>query len=500
MSSSWRGAREGIRTSRVLFLYPTRATATEGFRDYVSWAPEDDAGLLSGTAAYELKDIFGTPDDSASKDPRRGRNYQSESRLFALGHWKKRIFSATADQFFPFLQFEYGPLCLLPLLAESIVVVDEVHSFDRSMFSTLRRFLREFPAVPVLCMTATLSKIRRGELLDPAIGGLTAYPREMPIDLEEDATHPRYRVEWIDREGAGPLARDELAAGRRVLWVSNRVADCQDAYEAARDPDEVHSDSDSIRRFCYHSRYRLKDRKDRHRELVEAFQDSARGTAEGPGVFGSTTQVCEMSLDLDAQVLITSLAPIASLIQRMGRCNRDSKRMKSEGLIGRVYVIRPEPGKELPYEKEELEAAERFVDAIVGLRGPEQAISQQKLEDLYRKFDPSQEEPELLSPFLDSGPYAAAKEASFRDIEAHTVPCLLDDDLKHKVIPILQAHDPAERIIDGFVVPVPRRFATEPKPEATWFPRWLSVARMSAYDEAIGFDERKIAPGGGGDA
>ena len=144
--------------SRVLFLYPTRATATEGFRDYVSWAPEDEAGLLSGTADYELHDMFETPDD------RHDRDYRADPRLYALGYWRKRIFSATADQFFPFLQYVYGPLCLLPLLAESVLVVDEVHSFDKSMFSTLKRFLKEFATVPVLCMTATLPAERRRRL------------------------------------------------------------------------------------------------------------------------------------------------------------------------------------------------------------------------------------------------------------------------------------------------------------------------------------------------
>jgi CRISPR-associated endonuclease/helicase Cas3 len=95
--------------ARVIFLYPTRATATEGFRDYVSWAPEDEAGLLSGTADYELQDMFETPDDFG--DLRGGRDYRSDPRLYALGHWKKRIFSATADQFFPFMQYQYGPIC-----------------------------------------------------------------------------------------------------------------------------------------------------------------------------------------------------------------------------------------------------------------------------------------------------------------------------------------------------------------------------------------------------
>ena len=106
--------------------------------------------------------MFETPDDS--KDPRRDSSYRSDPRLYALGHWKKRIFSATADQFFPFMQYGYGPICLLPFLVESVLVVDEVHSFDKSMFSTLKRFLKEFPDVPVLCMTATLPVERRNDL------------------------------------------------------------------------------------------------------------------------------------------------------------------------------------------------------------------------------------------------------------------------------------------------------------------------------------------------
>jgi CRISPR-associated endonuclease/helicase Cas3 len=239
--------------ARVLFLYPTRATATEGFRDYVSWAPEDDAGLLSGTADYELQDMFETPDDS--EDPRKGRDYRSDPRLYALGHWKKRIFSATADQFFPFMQYQYGPICMLPLLAESILVVDEVHSFDESMFSTLRRFLKEFPTVPVLCMTATLPIERRNEL---TACGLTPYPETTPPDLADDAKYERYHVEWIGRDEAADLVARELLRQRRVLWVSNRVNDCQEVYrrhQAAEDDDDV-----VVRVFCYHSRFKLDHR------------------------------------------------------------------------------------------------------------------------------------------------------------------------------------------------------------------------------------------------
>src|SRR5439155_8741823 len=44
--AAWRWARAQApnhEVGRVIFLYPTRGTATEGFRDYVGWAPEAEA-------------------------------------------------------------------------------------------------------------------------------------------------------------------------------------------------------------------------------------------------------------------------------------------------------------------------------------------------------------------------------------------------------------------------------------------------------------------------
>lgn len=470
--------------SRVLFLYPTRATATEGFRDYVSWAPEDDAGLLSGTADYELQDMFTTPDDG--DDPRWGRDFRPDPRLFALGHWKKRIFSATADQFFPFMQYGYGPLCLLPLLAESILVVDEIHSFDASMFSTLRRFLKEFPDVPTLCMTATLPGKRREELVMEC--NLRPYPETPPADLVRDSGHPRYHVEWIDRGQAATLVREELDKRRRILWVSNRVRDCQAVL--GKFYDNGYIGPGAISAYCYHSRFKLDDRKERHKQLIRAFQDSVQDGAVPQAILGATTQVCEMSLDLDAEILVTELAPIASLIQRMGRCNRDSAKLRDRP-IGRVYVLRPEPGKEKPYEKEDLDIAERFVNKLAG-----RDVSQVALEEVFRECDPGEVEPEKLCPFLDSGPYAEARETSFRETDEFTVPCVLDHDLP-KVLDILGEPHPAKREpIDGFIVPVPRRFANEKRPEGSRFPRWLSVAPGACYNALTGFEDRDRRPVG----
>ena len=151
----WIAGRLAVRpAARILFLYPTRGTATEGFRDYVSWAPETDAALLHGTAMYDLEGMFENGDERASRD------YTVERRLFALGQWPKRIFSATVDSFLGFMASQYASICLLPLLADSVVVIDEVHSFSSGMFSSLVKFIEKFN-VPVLCMTASLPPKRR---------------------------------------------------------------------------------------------------------------------------------------------------------------------------------------------------------------------------------------------------------------------------------------------------------------------------------------------------
>jgi CRISPR-associated endonuclease/helicase Cas3 len=303
----------------VLFLYPTRGTATEGFRDYVSWAPEADASLVHGTAAYDLAGMFTNPDDA-----RTGKQFNDEAnaRLFALAQWPKRVFSATVDAFLGAMANQYGPICLLPVLADSVVVIDEVHSFSPSMFSALRCFLQRFD-VPILCMTASLPNQRRDVLTEL---GLEIFPRETAQfeDLSRASDRPRYRVHTTTKAEAERVAHRELRNGRRVLWVVNRVDECQRIYRrmTGRDgltrgaPESVPDEQV----LCYHSRFRLRDRRDRHKLVVEEFQRKDRRAA-----LAVTTQVCEMSLDLDADVLISEVAPVTALIQRMGRCCRQKE-------------------------------------------------------------------------------------------------------------------------------------------------------------------------------
>lgn len=458
---------------RILFLYPTRATATEGFKDYTAAAPETDAGLLHGTSAYELEkyeldQLEDVPDDPHTGSNVRQKNFQPDPRLFALGLWGKRYFSATVDRFLSFLVFNYESTVLLPLLVDSAIVLDEIHAYDRKMFHLVLAFLKAFD-VPVLCMTATLPESRRKQLEKL---GLELYPNnpDAVAELKREEERPRYRITESDRETAKQLAHTAYAAGKRILWVVNTVDRCQ---KLARE----------LSAMCYHSRFKLADRQKRHEEVVAAFKRD-KNQCILPQI-AVTTQVCEMSLDLDADVLITELAPCSALVQRFGRSNRHGYLNSSE-----IFVY--EPDKELPYTKEELDKARKFLSAIIG-----EDRSQSFLSEQLEIHGEEEVKGDGNAPFLTGGYYANGE--PFRDIENWTRDCILDGDDGdlsrveeiHAANLVALKEGKPKQSWDGFVVSVPNKLATpisERKPE-TKLPSYLGVANSTLYSEAFGFEE-----------
>jgi CRISPR-associated endonuclease/helicase Cas3 len=478
--AAWRWIAAQLRrrpAARVIFLYPTRATAKEGFRDYVSWAPDADAGLMHGTAEFDLQGLF-----TNAEDPRYDNKYETDRRLYALRFWTRRVFSATVDQFLAFMQYTYGPVCLLPLLVDSVVVIDEVHSFDRAMFSALKDFLKTFD-VPVLCMTATLPNDRRADL---AGCPMEVYD-DKPGELKTIAEAPRYRLRRTTAHQVGAHVTQALKAGKRVLWVVNQVKRAQHAVRALAcdfapaDLEQEHLHfMPGVRLFCYHSRYKLADRVRRHNAVVDAFR------AGCPAALALTTQVCEMSLDMDADLLITEACPISSLIQRMGRCNRACTPRETAGDV-LVYQPLDNQGRpdHLPYDPAMLTGMEAFLSKLSARPSLNQVDLEQGLADA--PLPPAVGDKD--SSFLQSGPYALGGEEDFRDIAEFTVRAVLAGDIA-EFATLKEAKKPT----DGLIVPVPLRLG---RGRDDRLPHYLAVADGSHYHAAIGFcDDPLTVPGG----
>lgn len=457
--AAWKWAEAQAREKeigKVIFLYPTRGTATEGFRDYVGWAPEAEAAYVAGDSKYMLEAMASNP--SEATEGKTHRLKESEERLFALGLWSRRYFSATVDQFLGFMEHSYTGLCLLPLLADSAIIIDEIHSFDRRMFDSLVVFLRTFD-VPVLCMTATLPTSRREELIR---AGLKIYPTDderVELRLEELERHPRYRHEPVkDTSEALIHATTAYRRGERVLWVVNTVSRCQGI--AACLEKEL-----GIQILTYHSRFKLTDRQRVHAATVAAFQQKESAA------IAVTTQVCEMSLDLDADVLITEVAPISSLVQRFGRANRHLARGRDFRATLHTYY----PEKSLPYTDDEIEAATSFLKELGS-----GDVSQRIMAEMLERFSLKEREAEGSARFLDGGYFATR--GAFRDADDYTHPCVLNSDLE-QVKGCIDEHKP----FDGFIVGVPKRFADVSDTRPSWLPKYLGIANAEFYSPDRGF-------------
>jgi CRISPR-associated endonuclease/helicase Cas3 len=359
----------------------------------------------------------------------------------------------------------------LPVLADSVVVIDEIHSFSPEMFDSLVCFLKTFD-VPVLCMTATLPQTCIKDLtvkldkVKPGLG-LEVFPtsdRSELAELEEAEVMERYLIAQTTEETALELAVKAYQDSKRVLWVVNTVDRCREKAQKleALLKTEV---------LTYHSRFKLADRQERHRETVEAFA-LHQGQASKKAAIAVTTQVCEMSLDLDADVLITELAPISSLVQRFGRSNRGGKRDYSE-----IYVYSP-PGN-LPYDREELEQSSKFISNVLG------RTSQKQLAEKLKEHSPPGRYSDGSAPFVTQGYWASPE--SFRDIDDFAVNAVLTEDLG-EITQYLESKPPQP--IDGFIVPVPknyklRNFSNRPKQ----LPKYLEIADSKFYSSQRGFGE-----------
>lgn len=458
--AAWRWADAQARArqiGKVIFLYPTRGTATEGFRDYVGWAPEAEGALVHGTARYELEGMLSNPSDATA-----GKSHmqtEAQERLFALGLWSRRYFSATVDQFLSFMEHSYTSLCLTPVLADSALIIDEVHSFDQRMFKNLIAFLQAFD-LPVLCMTATLTPSRREALVN---AGLKPYPNveepDVLASLERQERHLRYRHQSLsDVQESLREAVEAYREGERVLWVVNTVKRCQQIgllLEAEL----------GVPVLSYHSRFRLCDRQRIHGETIAVFQQSSKAA------IAVTTQVCEMSLDLDADVLISEVAPVSSLVQRFGRANRHL--VKGLDFRARLYTYQPE--SRLPYAREEIEVATAFLLEL-GTRD----VSQRTMAELLEKHSLCEPQADGSARFLDGGYFATP--GMFRDADDFTRPCVLDSDLE-AVKKMLTDRKP----YDGYVVGVPQKRIEDCAANPSWLPKYLGIARSEFYDNSRGF-------------
>lgn len=238
-------------------------------------------------------------------------------------------------------------------LSRSLLVVDEVHASDAYMTRLLGNLLDQHYRAggEALLLSATLGAAARTELMLgpvmrrgrlkkhlPAYGSAIAAPYPCFSVLESDqvvttAARSRGTGKTVALEAVQAIAEPERIAdlalsaarrGARVLVIRNTVGDAvatRLALEALAPGDPVQFTLEG-RPTLHHGRFAREDR----RLLDTAVEARLGKSAErNGGLIVVGTQTLEISLDIDADIMITDLAPVDVLLQRIGRLHRHDR-------------------------------------------------------------------------------------------------------------------------------------------------------------------------------
>ncbi|MGW0334732.1 CRISPR-associated helicase Cas3' [Streptomyces sp. NPDC003011] len=240
-------------------------------------------------------------------------------------------------------------------LSGKAVVFDEVHGYDVHMSTLMDRLLWWLGklGVPVVLLSATLPERRQKELVRswqagalgrrpdaaPSVSGVPGYPRVTWADAS--GSEPAEIVVEPSRLNQGRVVQlKHIPFGDHVAWaleqaeqrrcvavVHNVVRHAVSAYEQILSHVKDLPQDERPEVFLLHGRLAQGERARVEAAIRTKF---GRPHSEGPSdrptraiVVG--TQLLEQGLDADFDVMVSALAPVDSLIQRMGRIQRHQR-------------------------------------------------------------------------------------------------------------------------------------------------------------------------------
>lgn len=269
---------------------------------------------------------------------------QSVRRVLATENWDAPIVVTTSVRFFESLfSNRSSDLRRVHNVAKSIVILDEVQTLPRRLLgpilSTVKGLAQDWGTTFVFC-TATQPAFERpdGDGEGDARWGPGTIREIVPEPRRLFHTLRRVSVSWPKTgEPTSPRSWDEiadrLAAEPRVLCVVNLKRHARALFDRLRE--RTGTDKECLwhlsARMC--PQHRL--------DALEAIR-SALSDATGPCRVIST-QLVEAGVDVDFPVVFRAVAPLDSIVQAAGRCDREGMLTAQRGSpAGRVVVFEPE--------------------------------------------------------------------------------------------------------------------------------------------------------------
>ena len=317
---------------------PTQATSNQMFDRSVNFLkhryPQDILNVHLVHGAALLSDLVEKIQMSAINQDSMDENANITSKEWFLPR-KKTLLApfgiGTVDQTFLSVMRSKHFFLRLFGLSHKVIIFDEVHAYDVYMVEIFKRLLSWLRAInsSVIILSATLPHKSRIELIE-AFGGsaentpVCKFPRLTITTPEKtdvitvgDPENRKIQIEWILDTQIEDYLREKSSSGGNIAIICNRVARVQELYERLQllFPDEVIT--------VFHSRFPYCWRAEIEEKVLKQY---GKDHTQRPKLsIVIATQVIEQSLDLDFDLIISDLAPVDLIIQRIGRLHRHEK-------------------------------------------------------------------------------------------------------------------------------------------------------------------------------
>ena len=332
----------------IYFALPTQATSNRihlRMNEFLGRiAPAAQGRLIHGNSWLMDKksSLSISPTDASEKrtdDARIGVNWFASAKRaliapFGVGTVDQALLGVVAAKHFFVRHFA---------LASKVVILDEVHSYDLYTGTLIDKLITTLEGLgcTVIVLSATLTGKRRGEIVfctDSCEEATKPYPlvtgrHEGELLQPVSATPPvrrKVKVEFVNSDDASENALNLARSGGVVLWICNTVDMAQRQFRRFK---EVAFDEFKL--GLLHSRFPFHRREALESEWMERL--GKVGITRCGSILVST-QVVEQSVDLDADLLVTELAPTDMILQRLGRLWRHERESRPAA-EAHVFII-----------------------------------------------------------------------------------------------------------------------------------------------------------------
>lgn len=356
--------------SGLFFGLPTQATSNGMFgrvKDWIEAASVESASIQLAHGKASLNAAYAALDDGA-----RGISQDSRGTVVANAWFRGKKTTAlddfvvgTVDQFL-LAALKQKHLALRHLgFSKKVVVLDEVHAYDAYMSVYLLEAIEWMAAygVPMIILSATLPAERRMAMIEAYLKGRGLKKKEIAREAKDFSLDAYPLITYTD--GDLPLQFSAFSPGKekmvRVAPLSEGAL-YDEVESLLKDGGVLGIVVNTVKRAqtigrhlaerygkdrvsVLHSAFVATDRANKERELMDAI---GKGGTRPDFKIVVGTQVIEQSLDIDFDVMISDLAPVDLLIQRVGRLHRHEKTRQPDALKRPVLYIL---GAEVPFEK-----------------------------------------------------------------------------------------------------------------------------------------------------